>query len=488
MQEEVLLLLLKMEDPYWSAWQQRKRKFEATMADHISLHLHCLHQNQLLAAIQGDSNIDHRLLPREEKTEYDHERALYCINSDYLNEIPRFKGKEFQTMFRISRTRFERLWNDIGRLQDPFFTRGTDGTGALGASLEAKLLLPLKCMAYGVPPHTFRDYFQMSATLAKTCCKKFYKVVVKLYQFEYLRMPTSEDLNNITKLHKEVHGVDGMFGSLDCMHTWWKNCPVAWKGSYKGKEKRSSIVLEAACDHHLWLWHAAYGYAGTLNDLNILNLSPLMDRMLDGTFQTLEKDSVPFTVDEEEFQQLFLLVDGIYPNWSRFVKGVLQPLGRDQRKFTKWQESARKDIERAFGVLQCVWQCVSRPIYLMKLEQIKDMITAAIILHNIGVADRVMDGDVYARYNPACNLDEDQTAPENQSIPADINEKRKRKRKKTDSLIHYCGDRDVYKVVTGPSRWSDPTNIDAVQRWEDLQNVQEYERLRNALIKLKSNN
>ena len=204
-------------------WVDRKRKAEASMAESICLHLHVLNQNQFIAACFEASSIDHRLLPREEKTVYDHERALYCINSDYLNRV---KDNQFQVMFRISRTRFQRLRNDIGRSGDPFFTRGTDGTGSLGASMEAKLLLPLKSMAYGVPSHTFRDYFQMSPTLADKCCRNFFKIIVKIYQFEYLRMPTSEDLKNITKLHKAVHGVDGMFGSLDCMHTWWKNCPV----------------------------------------------------------------------------------------------------------------------------------------------------------------------------------------------------------------------------------------------------------------------
>ena len=118
----------------------RKRKAESSLAEAICIHLHVLNQNQFIAASLEDSNIDHRLLPREEKTVYDHERALYCINSDYLNRVPRFKDNQFQVMFRISRTRFQRLRNDIGRTGDPFFTRGADGTGSLGASIEAKIL------------------------------------------------------------------------------------------------------------------------------------------------------------------------------------------------------------------------------------------------------------------------------------------------------------------------------------------------------------
>jgi hypothetical protein len=36
---------------------------------------------------------------------------------------------------------------------------------------------------------------------------------------------------------KHVHGVNGMApGSLDCNHTFWKNCPKSWHGSYKGRK------------------------------------------------------------------------------------------------------------------------------------------------------------------------------------------------------------------------------------------------------------
>ena len=142
------------------------------------------------------------------------------------------------------------------------------------------------------------------------------------------RRPTAHDIKNITTLHKAVHGVNGMFGSLDCMHTYWKNCPVAWQGSFQGKEGKPSIVLEAISDYHLWFWHSAYGYAGTLNDKTILNLSPFLATLVDGSFAKLEHKAgtVPFDIDQEQFDKLFILVDGIYPSYSRFVKGMKEPL------------------------------------------------------------------------------------------------------------------------------------------------------------------
>ena len=104
---------------------------------------------QKQCAIMADdaTDIDHRLFPRSAKTKYDHERAAYCIRSDYLGTVPRFDGREFQSMFRLSRSRFQRLMEDVAALQDPFYVSTVDNTGQTGASFEARLMLPLKTMA-----------------------------------------------------------------------------------------------------------------------------------------------------------------------------------------------------------------------------------------------------------------------------------------------------------------------------------------------------
>ena len=356
---------------------------------------------------KDNDNTCWRNKPRKQKRKFRHKEALKCICRDYLGIAgdpltPLFVGVEFKRMFRISRPRFQRMMEDIAALGDSFYTSRYDAVKSDVASFEAKLLLPLKCLAYGVPPHCFQDYFQMSMTLCKKCCWKFDETIKSLYEKEYLRLPTKADLKGILKLHKKVHLVDGMFGSLDCMHTYWKNCPVAWQGSYKGKEKCPSIVLEAASDHNMWFWHAAYGFAGTLNDINILNLSPLLASFLDGSFHELESEVVPFDIAGMAFNMTFLLVDGIYPKYSRFVKGITEPIGRREKKFTQWQEAARKDIERAFGVLQqAKFQVLARPIHTMNLERIGKKVACCLILHNMCVSDRVMGGDVTACYNPS---------------------------------------------------------------------------------------
>jgi hypothetical protein len=330
------------------------------------------------------------------------------IQRDYLGERALFDG-EFRRSFRLSRSRVESIIHDLGASGDPFFeTFRRDKFGRVGPSLEAKVLLPLISIAYGDPPHAFCAYFQMSTPMARECYRHFLAAIVTLYGDEYLRIPTANDLKSITTLRKHVHRVDGMIGSLDCMQTKWKNCPVAWQQSFKGRNKGSChIVLEAAADHFLWFWHVSYGYSGALNDVNILNLSPLLDRFTDGSFTAVETESgvVPYRIGAAAFEKTFLLVDGIYPPYSRFVKCIKQPITHQEKRFTAWQESARKDIERAFGVLQCRFKALAVPIHTRDTEIIANLAGCCLILHNMCVSERVM-GEIGVRYDPGLVLEE----------------------------------------------------------------------------------
>jgi hypothetical protein len=47
-------------------------------------------------------------------------------------------------------------------------------------SIEAQLLLPVKTLAYGVPLHTFMDYFQMQKAYARDSCRQFDVVIKKI--------------------------------------------------------------------------------------------------------------------------------------------------------------------------------------------------------------------------------------------------------------------------------------------------------------------
>ena len=418
---------------------------------------------------------DPRSRPRGDRRIFQHHEALQCLHRDYLGSNP-LHGADFQLMFRVSLGRFQTMMEDFAASGIPFYnitsTQTYAFTGQQAASLEARMLLPLKTLCYGVAAHCFMDYFQMSKSLARDCCLNFDIAMRTIYQQEYLRLPTANDMKRITTLHRIAHGVDGMFGSLDCSHTFWKNCPKAWQGSYKGKEDAPSIVLEGLCDYHLWFWHVSYGYAGTMNDKSILSHSPLMDMLLDGTFEKVETESgiVPYTIGEESFDKSFILVDGIYPSFSRFVRGIKEPIDPTEKIFTAWQEGARKDIERAFGVLQAKYQFISRPMQLMDLESIANRVTCCLLLHNIGVADRVMENNYREQYNPINHVEE---LMEITATPSDLQEVQNRDH-----------NQQLQSALIGITNMP-PSAVRLVaraDRFQSLNNQEEFARLYKALV------
>ena len=83
----------------------------------------------------------------------------------------------------------------------------------------------------------------------------------------------------------------------------------------------------------------------------------------------------------------YYLADGIYPDWPAFVKSVHHPMERKTQRFAAVQEGARKDIERALGVLQARWAVIRGPAYGWDREQLSDIMTACIIMHNMIVED-----------------------------------------------------------------------------------------------------
>ena len=83
----------------------------------------------------------------------------------------------------------------------------------------------------------------------------------------------------------------------------------------------------------------------------------------------------------------YWLGDGIYPRLATFVQAFAKPSTEIDKNFSSWQEAARKDIERAFGVLQARWAILARPARHWDKTFLDDIVTCCVILHNMIVED-----------------------------------------------------------------------------------------------------
>ena len=93
------------------------------------------------------------------------------------------------------------------------------------------------------------------------------------------------------------------------MHWKWKNCPTAWQGMYTGHCHEPTIILEAVASQDLWIWHAFFGLPSSLNDINVLDRSPIFTLLANG-----HAPPVNYIINGREYRMRYYLADGIYPN------------------------------------------------------------------------------------------------------------------------------------------------------------------------------
>ncbi|XP_047978337.1 uncharacterized protein LOC125220216 [Salvia hispanica] len=120
----------------------------------------------------------------------------------------------------------------------------------------------------------------------------------------------------------------------------WKNCPAAWKGVYTTGFK-----------------------AGSNNDINVLQSSPLFNDQCLGVGLTAS-----FITNGNQHNMGYYFADGIYPMWLVFAKTIKCETEEKKIDFASRQEAARKDVERAFGVLQARWAAVKGPSWLWCID------------------------------------------------------------------------------------------------------------------------
>nr|GEV98973.1 hypothetical protein [Tanacetum cinerariifolium] len=183
----------------------------------------------------------------------------------------------------------------------------------------------IRQFAYGSTADAFDEYLQISEHTARDALFFFNMCIIELYMPKYLRKPTSEDVVNIQQKHNNVHGFSGKLGT------------------------------------------------GANNDINVLDNSLLFDDLLDDL-----ASAVPYVVNGVEYRNGYYLADGIYPEWASFAKSFTVATDPKHTHFKHRQESARKNVERAFGVLQGRWDLFNnRPVHTKSTHYVESCMLAS---------------------------------------------------------------------------------------------------------------
>lgn len=90
-----------------------------------------------------------------------------------------------------------------------------------------------------------------------------------------------------------------------------------------------------------------------------------------------------FEANGRTYNYGYYLADEIYPKWSTFVKPIQTPQGKKELYFHNTQAAARKDVERAFGILQSQFTIVRGPSRFWDRKNLWYIMTACVMMHNM---------------------------------------------------------------------------------------------------------
>ena len=325
----------------------------------------------------------------------------HLLFDDFWGPSPIYNATYFKKFFKMPIGLFDDIVAKV-TANDDYFRQKTDAVGKLGLSSLQKVCSAVRQLTSGVSSAEHDDKYRMGASTGLEAMKRFCHSVIEVYGDEALRHPNAVDIGRLLD-EGCAAGFPGCIGSIDCMHWEWKNCPSGWKGMFQGKSGIPTVVLEAIADNRCRFWHFNFGSPGALNDLNILDRSPLFDNAV-----RAESPSVHFVVNGNAYQYAYWLGDGIYPRYACFVKTFAKPQTRMQKMFASAQEAKRKDIERAFGMLQARFHILTSACRLWERHAMKTVIKTCVILHNLvidferqnGVDSDYINDEMYIPQHP----------------------------------------------------------------------------------------
>jgi len=210
------------------------------------------------------------------------QRAKDILYKQYFRgETSTFAETDFEQCFLMPREVFMKVKDAV--IGEGLFRE----SGKAGIDPLVRLTACLRKMAYGTSSDIPDEKFEISESIINrdfiTMCQ-----IVKDKLGGYLNSkPTLEVVAQVQAVNAG-RGFPGIFASWDCKHFPWIMCPMALQGQHKsGAKPAPSLILEAICDPHLYIWFHHFGEPGSLNNINVLNKSSILFSIFNGELDLL---------------------------------------------------------------------------------------------------------------------------------------------------------------------------------------------------------
>lgn len=258
---------------------------------------------------------------------------------------------------------------------------------SIGSPVPAYLqvLIALRFFATGGQQLTISDCYDVSQPYVSLCVKRVAAVIGGMCR-QIVKMPSGNDVTRVMGQFQAIAGMPAIIGAIDCTHIKICRPPGDRPELYRNRKGYFSLNVQAVCGPDLQFFNVVSRWWGSAHDSNIFDNSRLCQEFEDGLHRG------------------HLLGDAGYPCRKYLLTPLINPREPNDIRYNERHTKTRNTIERAFGLLKRRFSCLGKCLYTA-LENSKNIIVAALVLHNIAVVQNVpmpsdVDVDVLDEPNP----------------------------------------------------------------------------------------
>ena len=291
-------------------------------------------------------------------------------------------GKAFRQRFRVTHEFFLNL---VVRAKELFPNHAKrDAVGKKPAPIELKVLGVLRVLGRGVCFDDCAEATNMNKETHRRFFHSFCRKFASKYYSIYCRGPESDaELDSCMSEYTSA-GFPGCLGSTDGVHVSWDRCHAQQKMLHTGKEKYPTVAYNVTVNHRRWIMAVSRGFFGSYNDKTIVKYDPFISDIHKGKkYQNYKFDLRKRGGGVRQITGAWILCDGGYHRWRCLQCPSKDGSSNPERKWSKWAESLRKDVECCFGILKGRWRILKTGIRLQSREIIDSVFYSCAILHNM---------------------------------------------------------------------------------------------------------
>ena len=263
-----------------------------------------------------------------------------------------------------------------------------DAVGRDASPIELLLLGTLRYLGRGAKLDDMEENTAISAETHRLFLHAFLEFGSTTLHEKFVVFPNTIEDAHVHQIDFADAGLPGCIGSMDATHVAMHNCPAKVKNLHDSfKQSLPSRTYNMVASHRRRILHSTNGLPSRYNDKTVVLFDVFVKKVHEGEllsdYQFYLLQEINGKIRKVRYSGVWFLVDNGYLNWSITVPPFKDPTTYPQRRWSKWVESIRKDVECTFGIIKKRFQCLQHGVRLHGMDNVDKFWLTCCAIHNM---------------------------------------------------------------------------------------------------------